>query len=88
MYGITRNKGNNVANLGQVRLSTGFAGSGTLLGATPIYSINWHDGNMSQSATFVVNSMVGTIARGYTDWTASSFPNYINALNMTAIQLN
>ncbi len=88
VYGITRNKGNNVADLGQVRLSTSFAGTGTLLGATPIYSINWHDGSMSQSATFVVNSMVGTIARGYTDWTASSFPNYILALNMTAIQLN
>jgi hypothetical protein len=86
VYGVTINKGNGIATLGQVRLTQGTTpGSGTLIAATGTVSINWHDGQAPHTASFVVTAPNTTMAAA-TDYT-SAF-SFLSARQMVAVQLD
>jgi hypothetical protein len=86
VYGITRDAGTGTATLGAVRVGDGASvGQGTQLATTNSQSINWPDGNVPQSATFVITAATANI-NGAVDWRSTSL--YVAAKTMTAIQLD
>lgn len=86
VYGITRDAGTGTATLGAVRVGDGASvGQGTQLATTGTQSINWPDGNVPQSATFVITAATANI-NGAVDWRSTSL--YVTPKTMTAIQLD
>ena len=86
VYGITRSAGTGMHTMGSVRITQGgVPGSGTLVAQTPTRYMNWPDGNVPQSAHFVITAPSTTIA-GCTDYRGAGL--FEVPSHMLAIQLD
>jgi len=82
VYGVTRDRGTGGTTLGRVRLERT---DGGLITQTPTATINWHDGQAPQSATFGITAPANGQIRAWTDYRSSVDRN--GALMITAIRL-
>ena len=81
VYGTVRNAGNDNATLGSVRIETT---SGAVIQQTGTQTINWHDGQAPQSATFVFTATTTSI-NAWVDYVNSSTrraPRMITVTNL------